>query len=276
MELGRASNQETLNAAVLLPLLECVVCTAIGATKTLLDKPITLHCGHSFCSHHVYTSPSKIPSCPVKGCSPGSTIFANGPITFSIAVPSTRSTPVGTDLRLAQIITLVLEFAPIFNTRSSASREDRAADRGGPRMARVADQPIIVPGLDHGPSPDGEGSDTIPGENQDMSSEACLRFHRSLFALTTCVICLNTLDTPITTCCQHTFCSACLLRAVDHCPNCPICRHQFDNVAEFYEYGAHRILTSICGSLSSFFPCRADLKSGTCGQHGDPPCYTTK
>jgi hypothetical protein len=266
MELGCASNQEVLNPAVLLPLLECAVCTATGARNTLLDKPITLSCGHSCCSHHVCPSPSEIPSCPVKGCSPESTIFANGPITLSIAAPSARSTPVGTDVRLAQIVTLVLELAPIFSTESTASREDRAETR----ITRVGNQP---PGQDRGPSVDSEASNTIPTEKH---SEAALRFNSSLLALTTCAICLNTLDTPITTCCQHTFCSTCLFRAVDQCPNCPICRHQFDNVAEFYEYGVHRVLTSIRRSSLSYFLCHADLKSGTCDQHGDPPCRTTK
>ena len=39
-----------------------------------------------------------------------------------------------------------------------------------------------------------------------------------------CVLCLKLFHEPITTPCGHTFCRACLFRALDHSQGCPLCR----------------------------------------------------
>lgn len=40
-----------------------------------------------------------------------------------------------------------------------------------------------------------------------------------------CVLCLKLLWEPVTTVCGHTFCRSCLMRALDHREECPLCRH---------------------------------------------------
>eukprot|EP00029_Vermamoeba_vermiformis_P011162 TRINITY_DN6072_c0_g1_i1.p1 TRINITY_DN6072_c0_g1~~TRINITY_DN6072_c0_g1_i1.p1 ORF type:complete len:420 (-),score=78.62 TRINITY_DN6072_c0_g1_i1:124-1383(-) len=39
-----------------------------------------------------------------------------------------------------------------------------------------------------------------------------------------CVLCMKLFYNPVTTPCGHTFCKPCLARAVDHTPQCPMCR----------------------------------------------------
>ena len=43
-------------------------------------------------------------------------------------------------------------------------------------------------------------------------------------ALFECPLCLQTLSSPISTACGHTFCSTCLSRALASSPQCPLCR----------------------------------------------------
>eukprot|EP01112_Ceratiomyxa_fruticulosa_P003011 TRINITY_DN13419_c0_g1_i1.p1 TRINITY_DN13419_c0_g1~~TRINITY_DN13419_c0_g1_i1.p1 ORF type:complete len:526 (-),score=62.68 TRINITY_DN13419_c0_g1_i1:69-1646(-) len=39
-----------------------------------------------------------------------------------------------------------------------------------------------------------------------------------------CVLCMKLLYEPVTTSCGHSFCRLCLIRALDHSTNCPLCR----------------------------------------------------
>ncbi|KAI0320824.1 PUA-like domain-containing protein [Amylostereum chailletii] len=47
----------------------------------------------------------------------------------------------------------------------------------------------------------------------------------------TCEICLLLMYRPLTTPCQHTFCSKCLERSLDHSDQCPLCRHSLSGFA---------------------------------------------
>lgn len=71
-------------------------------------------------------------------------------------------------------------------------------------------------------------------------------FAKELFQLLTCEICLNLLEEPTTTPCQHTFCLTCLQRSLDHSPNCPLCRHNFPDISIFNLYQPNAVLSAIC------------------------------
>eukprot|EP00466_Bigelowiella_natans_P001540 jgi/Bigna1/139953/aug1.53_g14661 len=60
-------------------------------------------------------------------------------------------------------------------------------------------------------------------EDEDESKEKLLHIP---FRELECALCLKSLFDPVTTPeCGHTFCRACLSRAVREKPNCPLCRH---------------------------------------------------
>ena len=39
-----------------------------------------------------------------------------------------------------------------------------------------------------------------------------------------CTLCMRLLWEPVTTCCGHTYCRPCIVRAADHGNRCPMCR----------------------------------------------------
>ncbi|KAF9515275.1 hypothetical protein BS47DRAFT_1294164 [Hydnum rufescens UP504] len=60
-----------------------------------------------------------------------------------------------------------------------------------------------------------------------------------------CEICYSLFYDPVTTMCQHTFCSTCLLRSLDHSPLCPLCRQDLPGFAFYHEHPSSRVLLDI-------------------------------
>ncbi|KAI0036838.1 PUA-like domain-containing protein [Vararia minispora EC-137] len=67
----------------------------------------------------------------------------------------------------------------------------------------------------------------------------------------TCEICLLLFYRPLTTPCQHTFCSKCLQRSLDHSDQCPLCRHSLAGFAYHQVQPCNQIVLSI---IQKVFP----------------------
>lgn len=70
-------------------------------------------------------------------------------------------------------------------------------------------------------------------------------FEKELLNELTCEICFMLLCKPITTPCQHTFCSMCLERSLDHSTKCPLCRLDLPPNAYFYQHAQNEVIYQI-------------------------------
>jgi hypothetical protein len=178
------SLDSSLTPNSLVNLLGCGLCP----DNRVLQTPTTLACGHTVCSGHIVDLGR---TCPIQNCIPLDLSTKYSDVNFTTTFPVPGSTdPIGSDVRLAQIISLALE--------------------------------------------------------HQRQVEVNTSFGKELVELLTCEICLNILDEPATTPCQHTFCLPCIQRSLDHTPNCPLCRHHFPNISIFNLYQPNVILSSIC------------------------------
>ncbi|KAF8759897.1 ATP-dependent protease La (LON) substrate-binding domain [Rhizoctonia solani] len=76
-------------------------------------------------------------------------------------------------------------------------------------------------------------------------------FEKELLNELTCEICFMLLCNPITTPCQHTFCSTCLERSLDHSTKCPLCRLDLPPNSYFYQHAHNEVITQI---IAKAFP----------------------
>lgn len=97
---------------------------------------------------------------------------------------------------------------------------------------------------DHAMTPKEDERDNDEGTEYDNRSPAIV-FTKRLVDLLTCEICLNLLSDPITTTCQHTFCTTCLQRSLDHSPLCPLCRCHFPSISQYYTYETNKTISSL-------------------------------
>ncbi|KAI0068857.1 hypothetical protein BV25DRAFT_1792197 [Artomyces pyxidatus] len=118
--------------------------------------------------------------------------------------------------------------------------------RPGPSSART-----------HRLSPDGSDGDNprprkrrrrhvpAPRRDEPPAPDAAVRFEKELLSELTCEICFMLLYQPITTPCQHTFCSKCLRRSLDHNSHCPLCRQDLPGFAYFQDHPYNKTVLSI-------------------------------
>ncbi|KAF4602460.1 hypothetical protein EYR40_005667 [Pleurotus pulmonarius] len=71
------------------------------------------------------------------------------------------------------------------------------------------------------------------------------RFDKELLTELTCEICFQLLYEPLTTPCQHTYCTKCLHRSLDHSPSCPLCRQDLPDYAYFQEHPKNSLILAI-------------------------------
>ncbi|KAF8307245.1 hypothetical protein DL93DRAFT_2064968, partial [Clavulina sp. PMI_390] len=82
----------------------------------------------------------------------------------------------------------------------------------------------------------------------------------------TCDVCFQLFYDPVTTPCQHTFCSKCLLRTLDHSPLCPLCREVLPGFAFYHDHPSNVILLNL---LLALFPTQyAARKSSSLADDG--------
>lgn len=206
----------SLNPEDLLQLLRCKLCSE----NTLLQTPTTLSCGHTLCNTHIQPG-----GCPIKDCKPIDLSIKYPSIKFSTTRPAPGSmAPIGSDVRLVQIISLALEY-------QHKASNPRAQSTSSPSTSTITEN---------------QENSVQSGQTEDSGENGHPGFTKGLLELVRCEICLNLLEEPTTTPCQHTFCLTCLQRSLDHTPNCPLCRHHFPNISIFNLYQSSAVLSSIC------------------------------
>ncbi|KAI0677505.1 hypothetical protein C8Q78DRAFT_1002999 [Trametes maxima] len=68
---------------------------------------------------------------------------------------------------------------------------------------------------------------------------------KELLSELTCEICFGLLWQPITTPCQHTFCTRCLFRSLDHSQTCPLCRQKLPGYDYFQQHPSNKVIVDI-------------------------------
>ena len=70
-------------------------------------------------------------------------------------------------------------------------------------------------------------------------------FLKELHSVIECDVCTMMLYDPVTTPCQHSFCSKCLSRSLDHSLRCPVCRQDLPSFAFFQDHAVNRVLLAV-------------------------------
>ncbi|WVQ99150.1 hypothetical protein IAU59_006282 [Kwoniella sp. CBS 9459] len=76
-------------------------------------------------------------------------------------------------------------------------------------------------------------------------------FEKELMGTLECDVCAMLLYEPVTTPCQHSFCSKCLSRSLDHSSRCPVCRQDLPSFAFFQDHAVNKVVLSI---IKTSFP----------------------
>lgn len=84
-----------------------------------------------------------------------------------------------------------------------------------------------------------------PPRRLDSPAQSADHFEKELLAELSCEICFMLLYQPITSPCQHTFCSRCLYRSLDHGRQCPLCRQPLPGVMYFQDRPFNKTILSI-------------------------------
>ncbi|CAE7111828.1 unnamed protein product [Rhizoctonia solani] len=231
-----ASNdtENTIIPSVLLPLLRCALC------RLLLVAPTTLNCGHTVCSKHMDREDSDSPpgQCPVEGCGPQqpTRVRVLGPIdsragvTFTPAAqPSSSDSAVSTS-SLGRVVKLDVTISKLLEVITTAARRNTAPART---------------------SQDSDDDQASSDSDRPSRPHPSASFEKELLSELTCEICFLLLCNPITTPCQHTFCSTCLERSLDHSTKCPLCRLDLPPNAYFYQHAPNEVIVQI---IAKSFP----------------------
>ncbi|KAG7562118.1 hypothetical protein FFLO_02400 [Filobasidium floriforme] len=72
-----------------------------------------------------------------------------------------------------------------------------------------------------------------------------MSFEKELGGVLECDVCAQIMHKPVTTPCQHTFCSSCLARSLDHSAKCPLCRQDLPAMNFFQDQTVNKVLTDI-------------------------------
>ncbi|KAI0796629.1 PUA-like domain-containing protein [Abortiporus biennis] len=87
--------------------------------------------------------------------------------------------------------------------------------------------------------------------SQDRLS-ASGRLEKEMLTELNCEICFGLMWQPVTTPCQHTFCSRCLQRSLDHSSTCPLCRQELPEYSYFQDNPCNKLVLAII--LKGFAP----------------------
>ncbi|KAH7929465.1 hypothetical protein BV22DRAFT_1029515 [Leucogyrophana mollusca] len=222
----------------ILPLLHCPLCDP----SAVLVNPTTLHCGHTICTSHVRSQ-----SCPIPTCSasrPGEltpNLPSSSRVAFFPALPAAPDDPsqalpsdavTRADVIIAKILPLVQQAAAALDV-PGVPFVDTFNDSGDDS--------------DDDPPPSGAGGSTDQHRSDPPQSrhDPLTDFEKELTAELTCEICFMLLYQPVTTPCQHTFCSKCLQRSLDHSLLCPLCREELPGYAYFQDHPHNKVILSL-------------------------------
>ncbi|KAL1722280.1 PUA-like domain-containing protein [Schizophyllum commune] len=233
-----------------------------------LAAPLTLRCGHSLCAVHIASSDPTV--CPVPGCQPtlsaprsGSTVQFH-PAPSPTTHPAPRAPSHLGDVTVNKILELIER-----HSRGAPADDDEDMDDYPPpyasrhresppkKRARTADadedEPDLLSHLSHLSSvqratrpdaviPDAYAHPPSSTRNDDTPAP---QWAKELSSELTCEICFQLFYEPITTPCQHTFCTKCLQRSLDHSAACPICRQELPGYSYFQDHPVNQTVLSI-------------------------------
>ncbi|KAF9221984.1 LON-domain-containing protein [Gyrodon lividus] len=258
----------------LFPLFYCPLCPP----STFLTAPTTLRCGHTLCSSHISSFQCPIPSCSSQQQTFTPNIPASSRISYFPASPAPEHNILAqrsqrrVDVRINNIIHILIkavkdaEVQPdvfVYTLRNSDDDSDseecsqceasstcqppqtvlpeppslRASPPSSSRLCNPHRQQPDTPSADHPPSP------AIPRVSSYINSPE--DFEKALTTELTCEICFTLLYQPATTPCQHTFCSKCLQRSLDHSMLCPLCREDLPGFVYFQDHPHNKIILSL-------------------------------
>ncbi|KAH7914338.1 PUA-like domain-containing protein [Hygrophoropsis aurantiaca] len=250
------------NPQRILPLLHCPVCSP----SCPLTSPATLHCGHTVCAIHVRPT-----SCPVPTCStahPAQTtpnIPPSSSVAFFPAQPQDQnilhSPPTDaftrSDVTIGKILPIVYRALAAIDSPDEPFIEtyhdsgDESDEEPGPSTPPSASPPPSPTNRSPSPSSSRPRKRLRRRSGQHHSGPPQSRpdplasFDKELTSELTCEICFMLLYQPVTTPCQHTFCSKCLQRSLDHSMLCPLCREELPGYAYFQEHPHNKVVLSI-------------------------------
>ncbi|KIK68148.1 hypothetical protein GYMLUDRAFT_69155 [Collybiopsis luxurians FD-317 M1] len=214
-----------MDAASIRSLLRCPIC------DTYLSNPSTLHCGHSICSVH-------------NSCS-----LHSPPVLSQNKV----------DITLQKIIHLVNRHSSSNTSQTRAHHDlddhddqdtaERPSKRARTMSFNDQDEDEEDDLLSHLRS-ESTRQRTLRDDEPLIPSEPRIRattesFEKELFTELSCEICFSLLYEPVTTPCQHTFCSRCLHRSLDHSSVCPLCRQGLPDFAYFLNHPQNQTMLRI-------------------------------
>ncbi|CAE6509580.1 unnamed protein product [Rhizoctonia solani] len=265
--------------SVLLPLLRCALC------RLLLTAPTTLNCGHTVCSKHMSTREepeSPVGSCPVEGCRPrqparvcmmGHPNELEAGVTFTPAPSSAPSESSISTTPLARVVKLDVTASKLLELITTAVRRNTPPESTHREDSPATDEedPIGIRTCPRSASPDRTpsgsyraASQSPPRPRKRLRTRSPLHtptglpdpppsssFEKDLLSELTCEICFLLLCNPITTPCQHTFCSTCLERSLDHSTKCPLCRLDLPPNSYFYQHAHNEVIVQI---IAKSFP----------------------
>ncbi|KIJ20037.1 hypothetical protein PAXINDRAFT_166204 [Paxillus involutus ATCC 200175] len=262
----------------LFPLFYCPLCLPFS----FLTAPTTLRCGHTLCSSHVTSSQCPIPSCSSQQQTLTPNIPASSRISYFPAPPVPEQNIFAehserrVDVRINNIGHFLIKAAKDTEAQSddfvdtlgdsdddsdteqcsqcsqyeassssiclpppTIPSQPLSLDTTPPfsRPCKLRRQQADAPSADRAPSP------TIPRVPSRINSLA--DFEKTLTTELTCEICFMLLYQPVTTPCQHTFCSKCLQRSLDHSMLCPLCREDLPGFVYFQEHPHNKIIISL-------------------------------
>lgn len=242
--------KEDLQAAM--EILKCPAC------QGYLTDPVTLSCGYTICLGCLpaFNRTPKIFTCPVTACTRKAHTFG---------------ADIKVDVTLQKLIDIVHKeddkrrkapASPSAQTRStlaqheSDTEDDTTEDEDQDEEANITDDDedddassesswTSLTNLAAGQS----SSRSYAGSNS--SADEVSTFKDLLHCELECQVCYLMYYEPLTTPCGHTFCKSCLLRAIDHSTQCPLCRHQLPGYTTFHNHAFNVVIQNF---MTTLFP----------------------
>ncbi|KAJ7047355.1 PUA-like domain-containing protein [Mycena alexandri] len=249
----------------------CLACPVCART---LQNPTTLPCGHTVCQTH-QISPCPLPHCappprPARPRIPPASRVNYLPPPPAPLAPPPEHTP-KPDVTINKVLALL---DSVLGEDSSYDDDDDDILRSAPRSPTVRTRPDS-PGPSrprkrqriHDDPSDDEGDllshlMSAAARQRDTAPHVSLTdrmrplppppsLEKELQTELACEICFMLLYSPVTTPCQHTFCSKCLHRALDHSNLCPLCRDSLPGFSFFDDHPGNQTLETL---LATAFP----------------------
>ncbi|KAG2141719.1 PUA-like domain-containing protein [Suillus bovinus] len=257
--------------SLILPLLHCPLCSP----SRLLTDPTSLRCGHTVCSSHVDSDLCPIPTCLSTPASftptvpPGSRV-AFFPATTENHTSSPEPVERRIDVKVRKLVELATKAAEDESEQPdhlvetySDSDDEQQESVAFPLSSSSASSPVTP--VSGPPSSVGSSSPASTSSrprkrlrrhtstsrspdfhpSSDPGTISLAEFDKNLATELMCEICFMLLYQPVTTPCQHTFCSKCLQRSLDHSMLCPLCRVELPGFAYFHEHSHNKVVLAL-------------------------------